>query len=436
MGTIENEPDGYIVKPITTANLKKRLLEKLSQKDATKSICRAIDANNYSKAIELCNEKIINKDRHSLWCMKTAAWLHAKQGHKQEALKIYEQAAKNPKLDWALFGTAKIKKDINELNESKALLGSLLKRAPHRIEAYDLLAEIHLEQDNPKEAQKLIEKAISSSPNSVLRQRVLADIYLKNNQTDKAINTFKKVIKLGEKSVHNSPDNYLSLANCLSTTSKGDVSAKGKQQAKDAEDALLKANKLFTDAPELAETSKLIEAKLHFGQNRADSAEKIISEITAGTTRKSSNLSLQLANTLYFMGKPEQAEIALNDISRSHENDKQAAQLAANLRESNTKQATKIEAVKFNKEGIKHHSSGELDKAIDALQKACKLTPHHISVNLNLLQLLLKKLKVGNSNKNTLAQCTASLKDIRHIKQEHPEYKRYIKIKKFVSESK
>ena len=103
MGTLENEPDGYIVKPITTSNLKKRLLEKLSQKDATRSICRAIDANNYSKAIELCNDKILNKDRYSLWCMKTAAWLHAKQGHKQEALKIYEEAAKTPRQDWALW---------------------------------------------------------------------------------------------------------------------------------------------------------------------------------------------------------------------------------------------------------------------------------------------------------------------------------------------
>jgi len=135
------------------------------------------------------------------------------------------------------------------------------------------------------------------------------------------------------------------------------------------------------------------------------------------------------------MGKPEQAEIALNNISKLYENDNQAAQLAASLRESNTTQETKIEAVRLTKEGIKHHSSGELDKAIDALQKACKLTSHHISVNLNLLQLLLKKLKMAHSNTSILAQCTIYLKNIRHIKQEHTEYKRYIQIKKLVSKT-
>ena len=436
MGTIENEPDGYIVKPITTANLKKRLLEKLSQKDATKSICLAIDANNYAKAIELCNEKILKKDRYSLWCMKTSAWLHSKQGDNQEALNIYEQAAKTPKQSWALLGTAKTKMDMGELDQAKHLLAELLTQPPEHIEAYDLLAEIHLEQDNITEAQKLIEKAISSSPNSVLRQQALANIYLKNNQIEKAVSTFRKVIKLGEKSVHNSPDNYLALANGLATASKGDISAKGKQQTKDAGDALQKANKVFYDTPELAEKSKLIEAKLHFGQNRIDSAEQIITEITSEATHKSSDLYLQLADTLYFMEKPEQAEIALTNISMAYENDKQTAQAIADLRESNTKQEIKIEAVKLNKKGIKYHSSGELDKAIKALQRACKLTPHHISANLNLLQLLLIKQKTAHSDTNILPQCVTCLRNIRHIKHKHTEYRRYKQIKKLVSENK
>ena len=432
MGTIENEPDGYIVKPITTANLKKRLLEKLSQKDATRKICQAIDTNNNTKAIELCNEKILNKDRYILWCMKTAAWLHSKQSNEQEALRIYEQAAKKPKQDWALFGLAKIKKNANNLTQSKNTLNTLLTKSPQYTEAYDLLAEIYLEEDNPKEAQKVLEKAVSNSPNSVLRQRALADIYVRNNQADKAINTFRKVIKLGEKSVHSSPDNYLDFANYLSRASKGDLSAKGKQLAKDAEDTLSKANKLFSNASGLVEKSGLIEAKIHFSQNRIEDAEQALNEAATDNEHQSSSLSLQLADTLYFMDKPEQAEIILNSVSNHNEDDIHTAQLVAELREQNIDQEVKVEAVKLNKEGIKYYSLGELDNAISALQRAVKLTPHHISANLNLVQLLLKKLKSTGFDKNNTALCSTYLKNIRHIKQGHSEYRRYTQMKKLL----
>jgi tetratricopeptide (TPR) repeat protein len=435
MGTIENEPDGYIVKPITTANLKKRLTEKLSQKDATRNICQAIDSGNHVKAIELCNEKILNKDRYSIWCMKTAAWLYSKQGNDKEALRIYEQAATKYKQDWALFGIAKIKKDTHNLNQSKEVLTTLLAKSPDRIEAYDLLAEIHLEQGNPNDAQKLLEHAISSSPNSVLRQRALAEVYINNNQVDKAINTLKKVIKLSEKSVHASPEAYLDFASCLSLSSKDDLSAKGKQKAKDAEDALTKANKLFPDTPELAQKSKLIEAKIHFAQSRTESAEQILKDINSVNKQASINLSLQLADTLYFMGNHELADTTLKNIAIPKKDNNNIAQSIADLREHNIDQTVKIKAVKLNKEGIKHHSSGELDEAILALQKAVKLTPHHISANLNFVQLLLKKMKSTHIDTEVLSQCNTSLNNIRHIKQGHPEYKRYIQIKKHLPDS-
>lgn len=435
MGTVENEPDGYIVKPVTTANLKKRLLDKLTQKDATRSICQAIDNEDYEKAIALCEEAILDKSRYTLWCMKTQAWLLTKLGKQQEALAIYEKAAKNAHQDWALFGVAKIAKSEHKLDKSREVLTALIEKSPNRIEAYDLLAQVHLEQDQPLEAEKVLEEAIANSPNSVLRQRMLAGVYLKNRQPEKALETFRRVVKLGEKSIHSAPEHYLDFANSLTTVAKGDLSGSGKQLAKEALEALQKANKQFPDSPNLPEKTKLIEAKVHFAQDRKDEANQLIDSVTEANQAPPSDLALTLADTLYFVGRADDAEAALNSIADQHTEDKTAATVAAELRETNISQQRLIKAASLNKQGIEYHGKGDLDNAIAAFEKAAALTPHHISLNLNLLQLLLKKRRDSSSPNDLLPQCQQCLKNIRHIKPSHKEHRRYQQLKKLVTDA-
>ena len=80
MGTVENEPDGYLVKPVTPKALKDRLLKALKMKDAMRSIDVAIDDGDYNAAISYCDRKIAQKDGYLVRCLKTKAWLLAKAG--------------------------------------------------------------------------------------------------------------------------------------------------------------------------------------------------------------------------------------------------------------------------------------------------------------------------------------------------------------------
>ncbi|WP_250658517.1 tetratricopeptide repeat protein [Alkalimarinus coralli] len=436
MGTVENEPDGYIVKPITTADLKKRLADKLAQKEATRNVCQAIDNEDYQQAVTLCGELIKGKSRYTQWCLKTKAWLLCKLGKEQEALVIYQQVARASKKGWAMFGEAKISKQTHNYAHAKQVLESLIEQTPNMVEAYDLLAEINIEQGNPKEAEKILESAISHSPNSVLRQNTLANVYIKNKQPEKALDTFRKVVKLADKSVHCSPNHYLSLADCLATTSLDDLSASGKQQAKDALDLLSKAEKQFKDSPDIETKTALITAKVHYSQGNNDEAHELIDSIYNSDEPLSSDVKLVLADTLYFVGRSDDAGKILDALATSQENDRQVASIAAELRSTHTSQQTLIEAAALNKEGISHHAHGELDSAISAFKKAAKLTPHHISLNLNLTQLLLKKLKNSSENRSDIiGQCNNALMQIKHIQPAHKEYERYCKLKSLASKA-
>ena len=61
MGTIENEPDGYLVKPIPPQELESRLSKALEMKNAMRAIDNAIDEGDFSSAIDFCDRKIAEK---------------------------------------------------------------------------------------------------------------------------------------------------------------------------------------------------------------------------------------------------------------------------------------------------------------------------------------------------------------------------------------
>lgn len=65
MGTIENEPDGYLVKPVIPKDLISRLQKSLKMKDAMRTIEVAIDEGDYLSAIQYCDRNL-QKKTHTL----------------------------------------------------------------------------------------------------------------------------------------------------------------------------------------------------------------------------------------------------------------------------------------------------------------------------------------------------------------------------------
>jgi tetratricopeptide (TPR) repeat protein len=428
MGTIENEPDGYLVKPVTPKTLKDRLLKSLQMKDAMREIDTAIDDEDYASAISFCDRKIATKDRYLVRVLKTKAWLLTKTKDYDRAKETYESILVNNDFSWAEYGLAKIAVKQKDLTKAAELLKKIIAKDPHQLEAMDLLAEIYKQQNNIPEAQALIEKAISYSPNALLRQKELADLCILNNQEEEAINAFRKMVKLSDQSVFAKPQQFFEFANYLALTSKDDEAPEDNPHVKEALELIQKSTKRFTATTQINNQSKLAAANIYATLGNTDKAQEIYNEAIDSKSNKAIHLdaeSMQIAAiTLTSLGKKDEAEGLLEQAADlAKDNDELVASIYDQLNTEITDKNRK-EAASINKLGIKLYTEGNIEQSAINLRKAVPLTPRHISLNLNLAQVLLKLHKT-TKNADTLNEAEQYLNKVRHTPEHHKEFKRY-----------
>ena len=428
MGTIENEPDGYLVKPVTPKNLKVRLLKSLQMKDAMRDIDTAIDNEDYESAITFCDRKITDKDRYLVRALKTKAWLLTKIKEYDRAIEVYESILKANDFTWAEYGLAKIAVKQKEFKRATDLLKKIIAKDPHQLDAMDLLAEIYKKQDNIPEAQALVQQAISFSPNALLRQKELADLCIQSNQEEEAINAFRKMVKLSDQSVFAKPQQFFDFANFLAFTSKDDETPETNSLVKEAFDLIQKGTKRFASKSHIDDQSKLVSANIHATIGNTEEAQSIFDSVMTNKSVQEIPLdaeSIQIAaTTLASLGKGNDAEILLEQAADLAEgNDELVAsiydQLNTDISDKKRKQAATI-----NKQGIKLYSDGMVEQSAENLRKAVPLTPRHISLNLNLAQVLLKLHKT-TKDADLLDEAGLYLNKVRHTPKHHREYKRY-----------
>src|SRR5690606_12525510 len=80
VGALEYQPDGYITKPIAQSSLQKRLDVLIELQESLRPIHEALDLDDYSRAIALCEDEIKRGSKHKSWCIKTKANLYYLSG--------------------------------------------------------------------------------------------------------------------------------------------------------------------------------------------------------------------------------------------------------------------------------------------------------------------------------------------------------------------
>ncbi|MFT7184888.1 MAG: tetratricopeptide (TPR) repeat protein [Pseudohongiellaceae bacterium] len=428
MGTIENEPDGYLVKPVTPKDLKVRILKSLQMKDAMRTIDTATDEGDYHAAISFCDRKIADKDRYLVRTLKTKAWLLTKIKEYDQAKKTYEIALQADDFTWAQYGLAKIAVKQKDFLYATDLLKRIISKDPNQLEATDLLAQIYKLQNNIPEAQALVQQAISFSPNALLRQKELADLCIQNNQEEEAISAFRKMVKLSDKSVFAKPQQFFDFANYLASTSKDDEIPENNPHVKEAFELIKKGAKRFASKLQIDEQSKLVTANIHATIGNIEEAQAIFDQvmITAPNTEPTLDAdSFQVAAaTLKTLGKDEEAKKLLEQAADlAHDDDEFVSRIYNQLNTDVTSKSKK-EAASINKLGIKLYSEGNIEQSAINLRKAVPLTPRHISLNLNLAQVLLKLHKT-TKNDDLLDEIALYLNKVRHTPKHHREFKRY-----------
>jgi len=392
-GALEFQPDAYITKPVTQSILQNRLDGLIKQKESVKDINRAIDEQDYAKAISCCQRHLLKKSPYQSWIVRTLADLFCLSGDNLSAQKLYDDVIANRPLDWARLGKGKVLFHESKYAESIAVMEEIISERPELIEAYDWLARAQQKIGQPQKAQETLQMAVAISPRALSRQKQLAEISMANFDLNTASKAYRLSTQLSENSCQEAPETYLDYARCLSTIAEDDTGKEGRKIAKEAARTLDKVRRKYKDNGSVNALTHMVEARVLNGQNNpgeSDKALKKAEQCFAGLESPTAGIVLEMAETYFAGGHPELASELLTHLASEHQNDQNVLNKIDELRDEPVTLKQRIKARDFNRQGIQKYEEGALTDALKHFEQAMEITPQHVGLNLNLLQTVIK----------------------------------------------
>ncbi len=283
MGALEYHPDGYIMKPYTRSDLKKRLTRLLEAKAILLPIEEPLAAQDYQEALRGCDLVARRHPEQMVAALRHKGALLLLLQRYADAEKLYSVVLDKRMLPWAQLGLGKALYHQGRLDEAIKAFRALIDENAAYVEARDWLARIYLQQDKSVEAERELVAAIEVSPKAVKRQMELARVAEKNDSWSVSEQAYKKSISLGRHSVYRSPNNYFGLVTTMEKT-LDQRSPRDKRKAGDDALRLLKeADRIFEDREVRcrAAAMRARTARLHGKPREAEIADQRAQELLA-----------------------------------------------------------------------------------------------------------------------------------------------------------
>lgn len=428
---LEYQPDDYLNKPINRDGLRPRLDAALLKNEALLPAKRALDDKKPLQAITACRRLIKNNSRYANDARKMLGELLIQRGGYQQALENYRYFPEGRQPIWCLLGIARAHAGLLEYSQAEELLKQLLQENVRCVEAHDLLASIHEQQNHYEQAQQVLTDALAISPRSADRQREMGRISLRVGDDQAAVHAYRYAVKHSKNSCHERAEDYLYLAQSLTNMVKKGHDP-GDKMSTEALETLKSADKKYGSQPVVAMRGKLVEADLyqaHHLTGRADSATQAALEIHShmkfsAIQNTPVELSIDCARAFMALGKYDEGEALLQALAKTNKDAAIAVRIDKLLREPITKDGIQY-AAQLNKQGIQHYQAQDYASAVSAFRDVLRELPNHIGLNLNLVQALVSKSKETDISDEEVAIVASSFQRIGHISQDSSYYDRY-----------
>lgn len=429
-GALEYQPDGYITKPITQSLLQNRLDKMIEQKVSTMDIERAMDEEDFAKAITLTNTQLKIDPKNRAWLIRTLGRLYHLNGDYAHAKKVFQDVLKNRPVEWARMGLAKALFMEGNVQEASALFDDIVKENAQNLEAYDWLAKCQKQAGQTRQAQETLKAAVAVSPRAILRQLELAGLSKQLNDLDAAAKAFKASVKLGDKSCYETPEMHLDYSKTLTDLAEANQGMSGVRYAQDAVNALENVRRKYHNDNRVQLLSHLVEVRAQGQQNNSEASAKALKQaqklfVAAEMDEKDADIVTEMAHTLFSLGQSNEAESLLHSYAaRFPQNTRVQAQVEELLEEP-VSLAQRMKAREFNRQGIQLYEQGKLEEALAVFNQALAITPKHSGLNLNFLQALLKLASQSGGLGSHRQSATDALDRMAKMNENHRQYKRY-----------
>ena len=438
LGAIEKGPDGYIIKPFNKPVFKRKIDRLLNQETALHEINVALDLKDDREAIEQCNQVLENNPRYQNWCLKIKAELHNKLGDYDLAISIYTGVFKNRRPDWARLGMGKSLCAMKKYEEAICELEQLLIVSRDCVQAYDLLAQCYKCTGKTDQAQTILQEGIRRSPLSINRQKMLGDVSVVNKDYATAATAFRSATRTGRHSVSDTSDSYIKLARTLTDGMAGNLSKEDTEKAIEVKKVLGELNEEYGEKKDLEIQEKIVETRLFVKQQKPKDAIKLIESIEKVIDDSGLPLDLntkvEMARTYMVLGDEEKLGEYMQELENETEVDIDSTLLIKSLISDSGIEEKQRQFDSLNDEGTTYYENNEITKAIELFLEALKLTPKSVTVNLNLVQALLKSIESIKYDEEYIIICETCLSNLDKMSVRDKDNIRYVSLKQRLSD--
>lgn len=413
MGVVENNPDGYLVKPINKSVLQARIERVIARKQLISDIESALKAGEYAEVERLCDRQLEKFPalKTDLTRFKIEALI--RDGRYEAAAEICAGLLAERELPWTLLALGRIRYETGDPRQAKTLFQKVVERHPTVMEGYDWLARVERDVGSGTEAQRILEQALSLSPRSLRRQQTLGDVAVENTDFAAAEKAYERAVQMGEDSCYARPDDQAGLISSMSVT-------KGADNALRALTELNKKNGRKKGAKGSHWRLTTVEAMLLGGVKRRDeavaAAKRALAAFKADTSQSAASATVALARTCYEHGLADDGHAIVDRLVRENHDRNDVIDMTKRMyeglgmREEGAALIDKAQQaiIKINNEGVLLAKAGRYKEALSQLQQATEELPNNLTVVMNVVQaLLLQMTREGVSNQS------------RYLAQEH-----------------
>ncbi|PWF46108.1 response regulator [Massilia glaciei] len=394
MGVAEQQPDAYLIMPLTERDVIARLALIWQTKRLFKPIDAAFAEKDYRGAADECETQIAANLPHETELLRLKASLLLKGGEAEMARQCFERVLLGRGYQWARAGLAKIRMANGEFEQACQMFQSVIAENRLYIEAYDQLAIAHQNMGRSRQACDVLERATILSPNSVARQRSLGQVSLKLGLMNLAERAFRKCIAVGQHSIMKSPDAYLGLARVCGL----------KNDPQEAMRLLTTARSDFAgDGIELR--VKIAEGLVHHESGNAPGARLVGEELEhmlrRGAQRPDMVSCIEMASLMLAVGLREAAVEQLRYITRNnHDNSSLIEEVQRVFERASMRgegealiAAARKEATDLMNRGVLLWKTGKALEALAWMRNARTVLPDNLRILFNAAQILVSHLQ-------------------------------------------
>jgi len=435
MSANDYEPDAYLTKPITNKMIEQRLGRLLNRRSELLEIFMLLEEGDAVKAIEPLKQKIASNSRYSMDCQKQLAELYIGLTEFKEAEKIYRSVLEMRPLNWAQVGLAQVRLCSGDATTAVKWLQQIIKANPSYMKAYDVLTQALAALKDHEGVQKNLQQAVKMSPLSLGRQGELAKTALDNGDALVAAKAYRKIIKHGDNSCHDTPETYANFGRSVVQCFDKDVE-QAEHYSKELLPILDKMVEKFDLPKEDSLIVDLVKGQLVAIKGNKIEADQLIESLTQAIDENDLcdiNIEIELVKTYMANHRLDDAYRLLDKMLSHYSDDQLALEKIDPLLSEPVSQNGKKLLAKVNKNGISAYQNGDFIKSIDCFSKAEKRFPRYVGVKLNLAQALIGKIKSEAREESDVSRCVAIFDVVkRYTKQDQSNYKRFLQLQEML----